>query len=264
MLKDWSNNPLILAVLAVLLVVSYGCSRPLDLEASHTFEEAGRAFLAAKTSEDFLRTASLYKSILDSGHVSGAILYNLGNAYLKANRKGQAIAAYRRALRYRPRDPYLEANLNHTLGSVKAPTNESKSLLYHIFFWQGWISYPNKFKLLAVAATLTFVLALLALVLDAYRQEVRRAMWISLGVAVLLGASAGLDVYNIELTRHGVVTAPEVVARKGNSESYEPAFTEPLQEGIEFTVVEQRGNWLRIRLAKGLDSWVPENKAVIY
>ena len=41
--------------------------------------------------------------------------YNLGNAYFRAGEYGRAIAAYRKAKPYRPRDPYLEANLRQAL-----------------------------------------------------------------------------------------------------------------------------------------------------
>ena len=56
----------------------------------------------------------------------------------------------------------------------------------------------------------------------------------------------------------------EVVARKGNSDTYQPAFTQPLTEGTEFELVEQRGSWMLIRLASGEDAWVPVVSGEVY
>ena len=61
-----------------------------------------------------------------------------------------------------------------------------------------------------------------------------------------------------------MVTATALIARKGDAESYEPAFTEPRAEGVEFVVVEQRGDWIRVRLDGRLDGWVPRDKVVLY
>ena len=79
-----------------------------------------------------------------------------------------------------------------------------------------------------------------------------------LALTVILAASAVYDWYRFERTEHGVVVQPEVVARKGNAESYDPAFTEPLKEGTEFRVLERRGTWLQIQLPGGIAGWVPQ------
>ena len=59
-----------------------------------------------------------------------AVLYNQGNAWMRAGATGRALAAYRQAQRYRPRDPYLAANLQNALaasGRNAAAPNEFRS-----------------------------------------------------------------------------------------------------------------------------------------
>jgi hypothetical protein len=80
----------------------------------------------------------------------------------------------------------------------------------------------------------------------------------------LIGCSAMYDWYRFEQVRHGVVTAKEVTARKGNSESYEPALTASLREGTEFVVVEPRGDWLLVRLTGGQEGWLKSSDVVTY
>ena len=78
-------------------------------------------------------------------------------------------------------------------------------------------------------------------------------------LAIVIAASMVETEYRQRKVKEGVVIAEEIVGRKGNSESYEPSFKEPLHAGTEFTVVEQRGAWLEIRLANGMSTWIPED-----
>ena len=55
--------------------------------------------------------------------------------------------------------------------------------------------------------------------------------------------------------RHVMDTS--VVARKGNSASYEPSFTEPLHAGTEFNILEERSDWVHVELMDGHRSWLP-------
>ena len=80
------------------------------------------------------------------------------------------------------------------------------------------------------------------------------------GIAV----SAGYDWYRFDGVRRGVVVRDEVVARKGNAQSYEPAFTEPLSRCTEFEVLDRRGDWVLIRLAGDQEGWIEDDSAVVY
>ena len=60
-----------------------------------------------------------------------------------------------------------------------------------------------------------------------------------------------------------MTTQAEVVARKGNAESYEPALNEKLPEA-EFRLLERRGDWLLIRLAGGQEGWIADRAAAVF
>jgi hypothetical protein len=79
-----------------------------------------------------------------------------------------------------------------------------------------------------------------------------------------LGASLYLD-WRDEFQRvHGVVVNGPVVAYKGNSTSFEPAFTQPLPIGTEFVAIEERAEWLRIVLTDLGEGWVPKTEVVTW
>ena len=242
------------------LVLLSGCGRPLDLDSARIFQDAEKAFAEAKSPADFLKAAALEQEILDRGQVSGAVLYNQGNAFMRAGERGRAIAAYRQARRYLGPDPFLEANLAYALGNP--PAARRRPLVEHLLFWQDWISYPAKFSLAAAGVAVAMLLA--AGLLWVRRRWLVRLTVAATAVSLLLIASAAYDWYRYEWKIHGVIVRKQTVARKGNAESYEPALTAALDEGAEFDLVEHRGDWLLIRLAGDQEGWVPDTAAVVY
>ncbi|HEY4760360.1 MAG TPA: hypothetical protein VIH42_07265 [Thermoguttaceae bacterium] len=232
----------------------------MDPQLAQKFRAAQTEFDKAVKPDDFVKVASMYQEIIDRGAVSGAVYYNQGNAWMKAMQPGRAIAAYRMAQRYRPRDPYLEANLEYVLGpgySGRRPVIET------VLFWQNWLSYPEKFYAVSAAAGLTFCFATIALFVS-QRRMWRRLVLAGAVITVLLMISAGYDWYRFDYVVHGVIIQADVVARKGNAESYEPAFNEKLSEGTEFRLVERRGDWLLIRLSGGQEGWIDNRAAITY
>jgi tetratricopeptide (TPR) repeat protein len=243
-------------LLASLVPLADGCIAVPEGELVRKYQRALEAFDQASSPADYLRSAALYQEILDRGVVSGALLYNQGNALMRAGQRGRAVACYRQALAYRPRDPQLRANLQLALGpgvSMEPP----RMLLDYVFFWQDWLSYPGKVQAAAGLASAAFALGILALFVPP-RRWFRRAGWSVLALTAILAASAVYDWYRFEHIERGVVVQAEAVARKGNAESYDPAFTEPLKEGTEFRVLERRGTWLQIQLPNGIAGWVPQ------
>jgi hypothetical protein len=248
-----------LALFGGLLLLA-GCGRPLDLDSARVFQEAEKTFAQAKSPEDYLKAAAMDQEILDRGYVSGAVLYNRGNALMRAGQRGRAVAAYRQARRYMGPDPFLEANLAYALGNQ--PPVRHRSLVEHLLFWQDWISYPAKFQLASCGVGITLALAVAALFLR--RRLLRRAVVAGLAVSLVLIFSAAYDWHRYQWNVHGVIVQKETIVRKGNGESYEPALTTALEEGTEFDLVERRGDWILIRLAGDQEGWLPERAAVLY
>lgn len=248
---------------ALFTLLNLGCAPVPDISLSEKFLAAQKTFDQASSPDEFLRAASLYQEIRRAGLVSGAVLYNQGNAYMRAGERGRAIACYRQAKRYRPRDPFLDANLRYALGGGADGSSSTRlALVDYLFFWQGWISYPEKYRLAAAAAVLAFLAGVAALYVR--RRLFARVAAAALLLTILLGCSALLDTYRYDWTQHGVVVRGGVVARKGNAESYEPAFTEPLAETTEFQVVERRGRWLLVRIDQSKEGWVQQKDVVVY
>lgn len=251
---------LIFNSLAVCLALITGCSTTIDTDNASRFQDAEQAFVSAESSDDYLAVASQYQQILDSGFRSGAILYNQGNAFLKANQPGRAIAAYRQAKRFRPGDPLLDSNLRSALS--KTGTTETPSIVQRLLFWQNWISYGGKFVLTTVL--LGFAVACFVAAQMAARRMLVRAGIICGVLTVVSLLSTGLDWYRFDFVKQGVVISDQLIARKGAADSYDAAFTEPLPEGTEFVVTETVMDWIHIQVGSAGNGWVPKNSVVVY
>jgi hypothetical protein len=59
----------------------------------------------------------------------------------------------------------------------------------------------------------------------------------------------------------GVITVEEVTARRGDSESYESSFQEPLHEGTEFRLLDERSGWYFIEVGDDNRGWIPSTSA---
>jgi len=253
----------IVPVLLTLILILAGKASAAEAQAGareRTFLRALEIFDAAKTPADYHESAALLESLLSDGFRNGAVYYNLGNAYFKAGEYGRAIAAYRTAKVYRPRDPYLDANLRQALavapGRLPAPP---VPWWRHVLFWSGWLSFPEK----VYAAFASYLLAaLLACAALFFRRP--RAYW-AIAALVVVGAilsiDAGLAYADLASSRHGVVTS-ETIARKGIGKDYEPAFDQPLKDGAEFTVLSENGDWIFGHFEGIGDGWLRREHTV--
>jgi hypothetical protein len=92
-----------------------------------------------------------------------------------------------------------------------------------------------------------------------------RGLWwphaLALTLVVMLAGSLLYERFGREA--QGVVVAAETLARKGDGQAYAPSFSAPLHAGLEFSLVEKRGEWLYIELADGRRCWVPVESAEI-
>lgn len=250
-------------LLAVLLPLS-GCTASPDLEKSRQFQQIEQAFSRAVTSQEFAEVAHQYDVLCGPEFRSGAVLYNQGNAWMRAGKPGHAIASYRQAQRFRPRDPYLAANLQNALVAAGRGSSQVETgVAAYLFFWQDWLSYPEKYILVTCLLAAAVLCSLLS-------QTTRQTtLWHRLSVAFLVcagfaGASTAWDWHRFEQSIHGVVIAGDVVARKGNSETYEAAFIDPLSEGTEFVVLEDRGDWINAQVGDAGTAWLPRAAVQVY
>lgn len=204
----------------------------------------------------FREAAAKYSVLVSDGVSNGLLFYDLGNAYLQADELGRAILNYRRAERLLPTDGRVAANLAHarTLRHDQLPEEGTRALLDALLFWRDAIG--SRWRLAIAIGGYALFWCLLAVRTARRQAPVRLALAGSLVVAALFGSSFLPDVFPSLQRVEGVLIADDVEVRKGDGEGFELRFEEPLHQGVEFVVLEQRGEWMRIELPTGEDGWI--------
>lgn len=248
-------------LLLVVCMLLSGCGASVSEQASKAFLETTQQFEAAQTEKEFFKVALRYQQILEGGYVCGPILFNQGNAWLRAGETGRAIACYRKALRYRPRDPLVQTNLAHAQSTIpNLPRDKGKTVFEYIYFWRDWLSLREKLTIETVLIGLTLLCSVLG-----WRGSKFRALTAAFVVGSLLfGITCVLDYRDQYATQHGVVVSQAVVARKGNGDGFDPAFSGELPEGSEFTVVDRKRDWLQIEVEGLGRGWLREESVQLY
>ena len=89
----------------------------------------------------------------------------------------------------------------------------------------------------------------------------RTVLLVSAVLAFLFVGSLVAEIVSGGRAEAGVILSPQVTARKGDGESYEPSFNQPLHAGTEFILLESRNDWHHVELPDGRECWIPARSA---
>jgi tetratricopeptide (TPR) repeat protein len=198
----------------------------------------------------YAEAVSAYEVLAQSGQVSAAIYFNLGNAYFKSGQIGRAIAAYRAAQQITPRDPDLRANLQFARNQTPGPTLSPSR-------WQRWLARltVNEWTLLAASAVWLWLLLLAIL---QWRPALRPALRNYVFSLAVLGALLCLCVFaalrETRFTPAAIVVTGEATARYGPLAESPAAFT--VHDGAELRVLDQKDEWLQVTAGPRRIGWL--------
>ncbi|GAB4346219.1 MAG: tetratricopeptide repeat protein [Candidatus Abyssubacteria bacterium] len=204
----------------------------------------------------------LYEGLLADAELKTAdMYYNLGNTYFKLGQLGNAIAAYRRALRIAPRDKDIEANLRHARNTAKDKLDRPKSteVLRSIFFFHYGLSRSETEA--AFLCTYTTALALASLYMFWKPRPLRWLVAVTALAACVFGGSTAIHAYHAANPREAVVVADKASIRTGPGEHYLTSFD--LHDGAELEVRTRTNGWYQVALPDGRRGWLKESKVII-
>ncbi|MBU0729002.1 MAG: hypothetical protein KKE17_09795 [Proteobacteria bacterium] len=231
-------------------------------QANDFFQQANEAYDADRQAAEELYRKSLFRfeRLSKSGIENGKLLYNIGNIYFRLDDIGRAILHYRKAQRYIPDDPSLAQNLAYAESQRqdKIDPRQEEKIVKTLFFWHYDLSFKVRLMLFALFYATFWVISTAKLFSG--RALSKWAMAIPLVLALLIGGSLSYHLL-FPPAPEGVILAPETIARKGDGHTYQPSFKEPLHAGTDFTLIEDRGQWLHIELADGRQCWISAGSA---
>jgi hypothetical protein len=222
-------------------------------EAAHVFVQAneryqaGTKLLAGKKPQEALKAfgeaAALYEKIVGSGFRNGQVHYNLGCAYYRQGKRGLALASFRRAERFLPRNADLKANLTQVKSELEDREDrwQAPEILRSLLFWHFSLTLNE--ATLGALALYGLLAAALVLFIFVRANWLRNLSLLLAACLVCVVASLALRVYD-QHARRGVVVAKEAEVRYGPGAEYEPKFK--VHEGAEFAVEEERENWYKV------------------
>lgn len=256
--KQYLKKGLILLVCFLYPVFgspAFGVSHENEISPEKIFSQANNAYQKG----DFAEAAQIYQQLCDEGYRSGNLYYNLGNSYYKLGSKGRAILNYERAKRLIPGDADLKANLNYALAGVQEGVSDWKYDL--VKFLTGIASLEQ----LVVSGSICFfglvVLIILGLIKPALIGKIREGNYQKWRQVIIAGLSIILFIYcALGLLTYWDHSREQAVAVKAGEVRFEPSEAATLYyhlgEGTRVQVLEQKGNWAKVKRTDGKRGWV--------
>jgi len=201
-----------------------------------------------------------YQQIPKGGYVSGAVFFNLGNAYYKEGDIGKAILNYERARRFMPGDDDLLHNLqlaNLQIADRIEPTPR-------LFIWDFWDKMRQSISL-GAATWLAFGVYLLLIccigLFVVSRKYARRKLALLVAAVSVVGLLISATILigkidEIHSTDTAVVMAQITTAKNSPDDRSSDAFV--LHAGVKVRITDQVNDWLKVRLADGKVGWLQE------
>jgi tetratricopeptide (TPR) repeat protein len=241
---------LTLAVTLALVFVS-GAARADRLD--EAWKRGNDAYLHG----DYDAAVAAYEELDREDVVSPDLFFNLGDAYSKKGALGPAIWAFERAAALDPDDEDIRFNLEQ---SRKLVARQARDKIEGEDRDPLWIRAVTSLSPSAETwGFLALYLGFFALLFARRRasDDTRPALGASaaiLAVMTLLagGALAGRAV--LERVPFGVVLPDALAVKEGADVNYKTGFQ--IHAGLRVRLLERDQDWLRIRLANGLEGWV--------
>ncbi len=202
-----------------------------------------------------------YQKVIDAGMESAALYFNMGNACFKAGDIPSAILYYEKAKKLAPSDEDIQYNLdvarNQTVDKIEAVPE---------MFLDRWYAQlenqldANSWAIVAIAL-LALVCILAGIFFLSRRIALRKmAFWSGLVFLIFFGLSLALTqskYKDVSTENTAIVFDPSVTIKSSPDEGSVDLFV--LHEGAKVELVDQVGQWYKIRIANGSVGWMKKD-----
>ena len=204
--------------------------------------------------QQYEQAVDVYEEIVDAGFKSGAIYFNLGNAYYKNGDLARAILNYERAKRFIPRDSDLDFNYSYALSSVKKyglPQDVRQK------FFQLFVKRFTCDELSGVSLFL-FGGLVCALLLSIQFALPKKRLYLICGVFLFVFFLNGyLFMLKAQSEKEQAIILKAVEAKFEPLQEATTHFN--LSSGVKVKILEGKGLWLKIKRNDGKAGWVQNN-----
>ncbi len=217
---------------------------------------------AAYQSKDYQKAIGYYESASKEGS-SSSLEFNLGNAYFKEKQFAKSILHYERAQRLAPNDEDIQFNLR--VASVK--TVDKIDVMPQIFYERWWITFTQRmnersWSLLFIGSIWLIFIACFVYFFATTIRTRKIALgfsFVSLLVAVLLYFTASFRKHIEYDSDAAIVMTTSVYVKSSPDEKGNDLLI--LHEGTKVELLDELGEWKKIKIANGTVGWI--NSATI-
>lgn len=237
---------------ATILLLFFGSF----LMAQPSFEAANQAY--EKGNYNF--AIEQYEGVLSTGQHAAELYYNLGNAYFKTGNLGKAILNYERTRSLAPRDAQARDNL----AIAQARTIDIIQPLPDFFLTRWWRGLQQSLSA-GLWSGLSILMLWLAVggfsiwLLQTDREQKKRGFLGGMVCLLLFGITFALAAQRNSAqqnSKQAIVLAKETALKDAADEDSPDILT--LHEGTKVGLVDQIGEWHKVRLPNGEQGWLVE------
>jgi hypothetical protein len=181
------------------------------------------------------------------------LAFNAGNHWFHAEQLGRSILWYQRAQLITPHF----TNLQHNLSIARQQRQDDLPVGFQSNVVYTTISpYLEWLKILFALVNLYVFIQVGSYI---WLRTKDLSQWIYLAsLYCVIGGIYGLTAW--DQCRHqpdGIILSSSVVAKKGPSPIFAPAFTSPLNHGTELIILGEEGSWSKVKLSDQSIGWIP-------
>jgi hypothetical protein len=206
---------------------------------------------------DYNAAVAAYEQLDRQAVVSADLYYNLGVAYFRQGSLGRAVWAFERAVALEPEDEDARFNLAQVRKLADRRVRDKIEGAEHDPTWIRVVTFFSGSE--QTWAFLVFYFGCFVLLF--LRRRAGEASRAALGAgAALVGVGAlmaGVLLAGrvvLERIPFGVVLPDNVSVKEGADPNYRTSFA--VHSGLRVRLLEREQDWVRIRLANGLEGWV--------
>ncbi|MGI9471873.1 MAG: hypothetical protein ACR2NZ_10095, partial [Rubripirellula sp.] len=207
----------------------------------------------------------------ESGIRNDAIFANLANAQFGGGDFANAIASYRRALRYAPANQGYWEQLSLAESMRTGGTRPSEAESPNTTFLSDALATlrpindlvlhfvpPLTVRFVAITAWF-FAWGLIAWRLLATPSHWKLGTALLMLVAIIGAASFGLRVSQYSVDNTAIVVQSEFTLRSGDGLEFEPVREMQESDGMLVQVIDRRNGWRKVELPNGIIGWTPNS-----
>jgi len=211
--------------------------------------------------EQFEQAVQTYQKILGQGFESGAVYYNLGNAYFKNGKLGYAIYSYEKGLKLEPNDEDLSYNLRIAHSRTFDKITELPKL-FIIAWWEGLVTSLSlsvwSFIVISIFWILLISIGVYYFSRNSRFQKISfLSSSISLSVLIVVVVLLFARVSREAATNYGILLQQTYSVKVSPDEKGSDAFV--IHEGIKFSIEDHVNDWVKIRLVDGKIGWIQKS-----